>query len=84
MQPLIDVLPWVLSAITIYANWLAGSKSKHAWPLSIGNQLLWLIWIVLSGTWGFLPMNIALWIVFIRNHLAWSREAKTTSNIYDR
>lgn len=67
-------LPWLMSAITIYMTLLAGNKHRKAWVLGLFNQLLWLIWIVATGTWGFLPMNIALWAVYARNHFKWNRE----------
>lgn len=66
-------LPWLLSAITIWMTLLAGNKHRNAWLIGLGNQLLWLIWIVSVGSWGLLPMNIALWIVYGRNHLKWNR-----------
>ena len=67
-------LPWLLSAITIWMTLMAGNKHPKAWLIGIGNQLLWLIWICVVGAWGLLPMNIALWVVYGRNHLKWSRD----------
>jgi len=52
---------------------MAGNKHPRAWLIGLGNQLLWLIWICVVGAWGLLPMNIALWIVYGRNHLKWNR-----------
>lgn len=66
-------LPWLLSAITIWMTLMAGNKHPKAWLIGLGNQLLWLVWICVVGAWGLLPMNIALWIVYGRNHLVWSR-----------
>ena len=68
-------MPWLMSAITIYMTVLAGNKSKHAWAVGLFNQALWLTWIVATASWGFLPMNIALWIVYGRNHFKWSAAA---------
>lgn len=65
------VLPWLLSAITIWMTVLAGNKSRWAWAVGLGNQGLWLVWIVASASWGLLPMNAALWAVYARNHLKW-------------
>lgn len=76
-QNIIDYLPWLMSAITIYTMILAGNKRPGAWLVGLSNQLLWLVWIVLSSAWGLLPMNIALWVVYGRNHLRWRKE--TTS-----
>ena len=69
---IITYLPYLLSGITIYTMFFAGNKKRHAWLVGLGGQLLWLLWIVLSGSWGLLPMNIALWIVYGRNYLKWS------------
>lgn len=68
-----DYLPWLLSAITIWMTVLAGNKHPNAWAIGLINQFLWLIWIVFAHTWGLLPMNIALWIVYGRNHFKWNR-----------
>jgi hypothetical protein len=66
-------LPWLLSAITIYMTILAGNKTRWAWALGLANQALWLVWILAAAAWGLLPMNIALWIVYGRNHWLWMR-----------
>lgn len=73
-ENVITYLPWLLSAITIWMTLLAGNLHKSAWLVGLGNQLLWLIWIVLSANWGFIPLNIALWIVYGRNHLKWQKD----------
>lgn len=69
---IVRYLPWLLSAITIYTMVLAGNKRRGAWIVGLVNQLLWLLWIVLAGAWGLLPMNVALWVVYARNYLKWS------------
>lgn len=66
-------LPWLLSAITIYMTVLAGNKHRNAWLFGLANQALWLVWILTTGAYGLLPMNAALWVVYARNHLKWSR-----------
>ena len=66
-------LPWLLSAVTIYSMWLAGGMSPLAWMVGLLNQALWLIWIIPGKHWGFIPMNIALWIVFARNLYLWTQ-----------
>lgn len=71
MSAIATYLPWLLSTITIWMTLLAGNKHPHAWAVGLGNQALWLVWIVASGTWGMLPMNLALWLVYGRNHLKW-------------
>ena len=64
-------LPWLMSAVTIWMTLMAGNKHRSAWLVGLGNQALWLAWIVTVGAWGLLPMNAALWLVYARNHLKW-------------
>lgn len=71
-----DYLPLFLSAITIWMTLLAGNKHPKAWAVGLFGQLCWLIWILASEKYSFLPMNIALWISYARNHWRWMREAK--------
>lgn len=66
------ILPYVLSAITIYTMFLAGNNKKYTWLIGLVNQALWLIWIIVMSAWGLLPMNIALWFVYGRNHFKWN------------
>lgn len=74
MSALQHYLPWLMSAITIWQTILAGNKHPHAWAVGLGNQALWLVWIVATATWGLLPMNIALWVTFARNHWKWAQQ----------
>lgn len=70
---LTNTLPWLMSGLTIYMTLLAGNKHPSAWLVGLVNQALWLTFIVLTKTWGLLPMNAALWVVYARNHLKWRR-----------
>lgn len=79
-QAIRDYLPWLLSTITIWMTLLAGNKHPKAWLIGLFNQLLWLIWICVAGAWGLLPMNIALWVVYGRNHLKWNVEQSSASS----
>ena len=69
-----NYLPWLLSAITIYMTLLAGNKHPKAWAVGVVNQLLWLVWIVEVQAFGLLPMNLALWVLYVRNHIKWDSE----------
>lgn len=76
-ETVVAYLPWFLSAVTIYMTVLAGNKSRHAWAVGLFNQAAWLVWIIMSETWGLLPMNFALWAVYGRNHIKWNRTPAT-------
>lgn len=67
-------LPWLLSAITIWMTVLAGNKHRSARAIGLVNQFLWLIWIMVTESYGLLPMNLALWVVYWRNHWKWREQ----------
>ncbi len=71
IQSIETYLPWLLSVITIYTMFIAGDRKSYTWLVGLGNQALWLTWIIVAGAWGLIPMNIALWVVYMRNHLKW-------------
>jgi hypothetical protein len=68
---IVTYLPWLLSLITIYTMFLAGDRKSYTWLVGLANQGLWLLWIIASSAWGLLPMNLALWFVYGRNHFKW-------------
>lgn len=69
----ITYLPWLLSGLTGWSMWLAGEKSTTAWVVGLINQMLWFLWIVVSGTWGLLPGTTIITWVFAINYFKWSR-----------
>jgi hypothetical protein len=68
------VLPWIMSAITIWQVLLAGNQWRYAWLVGLFNQSLWLCFILAAEAYGLLPMNMALWIVYTRNHIKWTKK----------
>lgn len=77
VQWIVSYLPWLLSLISIWMTVMAGNKHPNAWLIGLGNQLLWLVWILCANAWGFIPLNAMLWIAYGRNHLKWKRENLT-------
>lgn len=72
----VSYLPWLLSAVTIWMTLLAGNRNRWAWAIGLVNQALWLACIVASSSWGLLPVNVALWLVYARNHILWRKWAR--------
>lgn len=64
-------MDWLLSAFTIGQAILAGNKHPLAWLVGLVGQALWLLWIVLTGHYGLLPLTLFLVAVYARNHWKW-------------
>lgn len=69
-----DVLPWIISACTIYMFYAIGNKELKGWIISGVTQCLWLIYILGTTAWGLLPLNIAMFYMTGRNYLKWRKE----------
>jgi len=70
---IITYLPWLISIFTLLMMWFAGNKSPKAWVIGLGNQVLWLTWIITSQTWGLLLLTGALIVMYIRNFIKWQQ-----------
>jgi len=65
-------LPWLMSALTILLTVLAGNKHRSSWIVGIISQSIWVVWIILTGEWGFAPMSAFLIALYARNHWKWT------------
>ena len=70
----ITVLPWIPSTIAVVTQFMAGCKYKSAWVITLFSQGLWMWWIIVSKQYGFIPLNICMSIVAIRNFRKWFLE----------
>lgn len=67
----VKYFPYVLSLATVYMTLLQGRKEPSSWVIGLINQVGWTTWILLSGNYGFLLLNAALWILYARNYMLW-------------
>jgi hypothetical protein len=65
------VLPGVISVNSIGVMYLIGNKSRAAFVLGLGNQCLWLSWLLYIETYGMLPTVAAMSAMYVRNLHAW-------------
>ena len=68
---ILTYLPYILSFNTLYLTYLAGNFKKSAWVFGLCGQIAWLIWMLVAQEYGFLPLNIGMWYMYIRNYIKW-------------
>ncbi len=68
-----QAIPWMTSAVTLYAMWVIGNKKWWGWLVGLGNQVLWVALAVVFKTWGLLPLTACLIVLYTRNLLAWRK-----------
>jgi hypothetical protein len=60
-------LQLLTSLVTIYSVWLAGNGDQRFNWVGLGNQVLWLLVIIQTGTYGLLLTAAAMTFVYTRN-----------------
>jgi len=64
---MIVAFSWVLALTSIWCTFLQGNRGGLGWALGFGNTILWILYSVLTKQWAFIPLNIVLAAVQIRN-----------------
>lgn len=76
MRELIQIyLPWLLSGLSMAHFILVGNLWRWSWVFGLCCQVLWLTWIICTGpkALGFLPLTLALFVIYTRNHFKWAK-----------
>jgi len=65
-----------LAVVGILGIYLAGRKSLWGWAVGFGAQVLWLVFGIVTGQYGFIFSSVAYGIVYGRNWFRWRVEAR--------
>lgn len=65
---------YILTLVGITGFYLAGRKVWWCWYINIANQVLWLIYAVITQQWGFILGTVFYSVVFIKNAYQWTKE----------
>jgi len=67
-------MSWILSITSVIMLWLMGNKNKYAPFVGIGNQVLWVIYVLMTKQHGLLLGVVMYLVVHIRNAMKWRNE----------
>lgn len=56
-----------LAGVGIVGLWLAGSQRRAGWAVGFAAQLLWIVFALVSGQYGFIVSAVAYGFVYARN-----------------
>lgn len=68
-----QILPLILSLLTIVGMWLIGNKNRLGWVVGLFNQTLWITFAIVFKAWGLLPLTLVLIVVYTRNLTKWTK-----------
>lgn len=70
---MIVALSSVISIGTMLVMWLLSGKNRLGWKVSLANQGLWLLLIILTQAWGLLILQVYMVFICIRALKKWKK-----------
>ena len=64
---------YILSGLGIVTMLLTGRKLAIGWLVGLTNSVLWIIYALTTGNYGFIISSLVFIVVQIRNYLAWTK-----------
>lgn len=69
-------LDWVAGYTSLVGMYLVGKKIWWGWIVNALNLIILTFISAYFNLWGFIPVNIVLMTIYIKNMLQWYREKK--------
>lgn len=69
-----EVLSYVISFTSAIMLWLMGNKTRWGPIVGIGNQILWVVYVLLTSQWGLLPGVVMYLFIHVRNLYKWQKK----------
>lgn len=67
-----NLISWSMIILVV----LGGFKWRFTWLWGLFSQVLWTVWIYASGEYGFIWMNVFMYVAYTFFHIRWERERK--------
>lgn len=65
---------WIVTILGLIGFWLAGKKIWWSWYVNIVNQIMWVIFALITDYYAFLVGTAAYFFVFCKNAYHWTKE----------
>lgn len=67
---------WILTGIGATGWYLAGRKNRWGWFLGLAVQVLWFMYAIGTGQYGFIVGAMLYGTIAAKNFLSWTQEAR--------
>lgn len=71
-----NLVAFLLSGIQIACYLMAGNFNRWGWIVGLTGAIPWCVVMFAWGAWGLLPLVVFLQVIYVRNFVKWSRQAK--------
>jgi hypothetical protein len=64
---------WLLAVLGVSGMYFVGKKTVWGWLVLLANEVIWVVYAVVTQQYGFIVMAIAYAIVYIKSYLEWRK-----------
>ena len=70
-----ELWSWVLAVIGVAGIYFVGKKTLWGWFVLLFNEVIWIVYAVITEQYGFIVSAIAYGVVYIKSYLHWKEDA---------
>jgi hypothetical protein len=64
---------WLLAVLGVSGMYFVGKKTVWGWLVLLANEVIWVVYALVTKQYGFIVMAIAYAIVYIKSYLEWRK-----------
>lgn len=64
---------WLLAVLGVSGMYFVGKKTVWGWLVLLANEVIWVVYALVTKQYGFILMAIAYAIVYIKSYLEWRK-----------
>ncbi len=64
---------WLLAVLGVSGMYFVGKKTVWGWLVLLANEVIWVVYALVTKQYGFIMMAIAYAIVYIKSYLEWRK-----------
>jgi len=65
---------WLLAVLGVSGMYFVGKKTVWGWLVLLANEVIWVVYALMTQQYGFIMMAVAYAIVYIQSYIAWKKE----------
>jgi hypothetical protein len=65
---------WLLAILGVSGMYFVGKKTVWGWLVLLANEVIWVVYALVTKQYGFIMMAIAYAIVYIKSFISWRKE----------
>lgn len=65
---------WILAAIGVSGIYFVGKKTIWGWLVLLFNEVIWTVYALVTGQYGFIVSAVAYAAVYIRSYIHWKED----------